>query len=67
MALHLVASHNWPVNQLDVKNVFLHSELAECVYCLQLGRFVDTQHPDHVCLLSKSLYGLKQAPSSWFQ
>jgi hypothetical protein len=22
--LHLAASHNWPVNQLDVKNVFLH-------------------------------------------
>jgi hypothetical protein len=52
---------------LDVKNAFLHSELSEPVYCLQPAGFIDDQHPDHVCLLSKSLYGLKQAPRVWFQ
>jgi hypothetical protein len=29
IVLHLAASRNWPVNQLNVKNAFLHSELAE--------------------------------------
>ena len=28
--------------------------------------FVDSTHPDYVCLLKKSLYGLKQAPRAWF-
>jgi hypothetical protein len=65
--LHLAASRRWPVHQLDVKNAFLHGELAECVYCRQPVGFVNEQLPDHVCLLSKSLYGLKQAPMVWFQ
>jgi hypothetical protein len=65
--LHLTASRNWPVNQLDVKNVFLHGQLSEHVYCQQPSDFVDEQQPNHVCLLSKSLYGLKQAPCAWFQ
>jgi hypothetical protein len=57
--LHLTASRHWPVNQLNIKNTFLHDELAEWVYCLQPAGFVDNDHPDHFCLLSKSLYGLK--------
>jgi hypothetical protein len=65
--LHLAASRRWPVHQLDVKNAFLHGELAECVYCRQPVGFVNEQLPDHVCLLYKSLYGLKQAPMVWFQ
>uniref|UniRef100_A0A0A9BDA3 Uncharacterized protein n=1 Tax=Arundo donax TaxID=35708 RepID=A0A0A9BDA3_ARUDO len=65
--LHLAASRNWPLHQLDVKNAFLHGELTERVYCQQPAGFVDEQHPDHVCLLRKSLYGLKQAPRAWFQ
>jgi hypothetical protein len=65
--LHLAAVRNWLVHQLDVKNEFLHDELSERVYCLQPAGFVNDQHPDHVCLLSKSLYGLKQAPCAWFQ
>jgi hypothetical protein len=50
-----------------VKNAFLHDELSERVYRLQPVGFIDEQHPQHVCLLSKSLYGFKQAPRAWFQ
>jgi histone deacetylase 1/2 len=64
--LHLAATRRWPVHQLDVKNAFLHSDLAERVYCHQPAGFVDKDHPDHVCQLVKSLYGLKQAPRAWF-
>jgi hypothetical protein len=63
--LSIAASRQWPIHQLDVKNVFLHGHLEETVYCDQPPGFVDPTHPDYVCLLQKSLYGLKQAPRAW--
>jgi hypothetical protein len=65
--LHLVATWKWPIQQLDVKNAFLHGDLVEQVYCLEPADFIDADHPDCICLLSKSLYGLKQAPRAWYQ
>lgn len=65
--LHLAAARRWPVHQFDVKNAFLHGDLAERVYCHQPAGFIDTAHPDHICLLIKFLYGLKQTPRAWFQ
>jgi hypothetical protein len=65
-ALHLTTSRHWPVHQLDEKNTFLHGDLAECVYCQQRVGLVDDNHPNHVCLLSKTLYGLQQASHAWF-
>jgi hypothetical protein len=56
--LHLAISRAWPVHQMDVSNAFLHGHLSEQVYCQQPTSFVDVEHPDHVCLLSRSLYRL---------
>jgi hypothetical protein len=64
--LSVALSHNWPVDQLDVKNVFLHGTLIETVYCEQPSGFIDSAHPDYVYRLNKSLYGLKQAPRAWY-
>jgi len=65
--LTLVATYGWPAHQLDVSNAFLHGNLQEQVYSQQPTGFVDPQHPDAVCLLSRSLYGLRQAPRAWFE
>jgi hypothetical protein len=66
MVLATAISHNWPIQQLDVKNAFLHSTLTETIYCCQPTGFTDPAHPDLVCHLRKSLYGLKQAPQAWY-
>ena len=65
--LQLAVSRAWPVHQLNVSDAFLHGHLNEQVFCQQPTGFVDTDYPDHVCLLSRSLYGLKQAPRAWYQ
>ncbi|GKA99728.1 ribonuclease H-like domain-containing protein [Tanacetum coccineum] len=65
--LTLAASRHWPINQLDVKNAFLHGDFSETLYMHQPYGFRDSVHPDYVCLLQRSLYGLKQASRVWFQ
>ncbi|GJS81028.1 ribonuclease H-like domain-containing protein [Tanacetum coccineum] len=65
--LSLAVSRQWPIHQLDVKNIFLNGDLSETMYMHQPPGFVDNQYPHHVCLLQRSLYGLKQAPRAWFQ
>jgi hypothetical protein len=57
LVLATTISHNWLIQQLDVKNAFL----TETVYCCQPTGFTDPAHPDLVCHLRKSLFGLKQA------
>jgi hypothetical protein len=64
--LSIAVSRDWPIQQLDVKNAFLHSTLIETVYCSQPTGFADPAHHDLVCCLKKSLYGLKQAPHTWY-
>ncbi|RVX00402.1 Retrovirus-related Pol polyprotein from transposon TNT 1-94 [Vitis vinifera] len=65
--LSLVANLDWPLQQFDVKNAFLHGELSEEVYMdLPPGCMVLEKQCQKVCKLKKSLYGLKQSPRAWF-
>jgi hypothetical protein len=66
MVLATAISHNWPIQQCDVNNAFLHGTLTETVFCCQPMGFTDPARPDLVCRLHKSLYGLKQAAQAWY-
>ena len=57
--ISLVASYNWNLHQLDIRNVFLHRDLQEEVYIKQSPGFVAQGEIRKVCHLRKSLYGLK--------
>uniref|UniRef100_A0A5B6ZV70 Integrase catalytic domain-containing protein n=1 Tax=Davidia involucrata TaxID=16924 RepID=A0A5B6ZV70_DAVIN len=62
--ISLAANLDWPLHQLDVKNAFLHGDLAETVYMAQPPGF--ESKGECVCHLRKSIYGLKQSPRAWF-
>ena len=50
-----IATHGWDLHHLDIKNVFLHGDLAEEVYMEQSPRFVAQGEIGRVCRLRKSL------------
>ena len=58
----MAAMRSWPLYQLDIKNAFIHYDLAEEVNMEQPPRFVAHGEFGLVCKLSRSLYGLKQPP-----
>ena len=66
--LSLVANLDWPLQQFDVKNAFLHGELSEEVYMdLPPRCIIPEVHCWKVCRLKKSLYRLKQSSRVWFR
>ena len=49
LLISLAAMHHWPLHQLDIKNAFLHGELAEEVYMKQPPGFVAQGESGLVC------------------
>ena len=66
LLLSMAAMRSWPLFQLDIKNVFLHGDLADEVYMEQPPGFITQWEFGLVCKLRRSLYGLKQSPRAWF-
>ncbi|RVW81651.1 Retrovirus-related Pol polyprotein from transposon TNT 1-94 [Vitis vinifera] len=65
LVLGMVAAKNLHLEQLNVKTTFLHGDLEEDLYMIQLEEFIVQGQENLVCKLRKSLYGLKQAPRQW--
>ena len=57
---------SWPLYMLDIKNAFLHGDLAEEVYMEQPPGIVAQGESGLVCRLRSSLYSIKQSPRAWF-
>ena len=67
LVLGMVATENLHLEQLDVKMAFLHGDLKEDIYIIQLEGFIVQGQENLVCKLKKSLYGRKQTPRQWYK
>nr|GEX95121.1 hypothetical protein [Tanacetum cinerariifolium] len=63
--ISITVYYDYEIWQMDVKTTFLSGNLDEDIYMVQLGGFVDPNHPRKECKLQRSIYGLKQASKSW--
>ena len=59
LLLSMTAMQSWLLYQLNIKNVFLHGDMAKEVYMEQPPGFVAQGESGLVCKLCRSLYGLK--------
>ena len=64
--LSLATNFDWSLQQLDVKNAFLHGDLEEVYMETPSGLNGDFKGND-ICRLRKALYGCKQSPWAWFR
>jgi hypothetical protein len=64
--LAFVASKEFKLYKIDVKNAFLNGVIQKEVYVRQSLGFENPKYPNRVYRLSKSLYGLKQASRAWY-
>ena len=64
--ISLAVNLDWPLNQYDIKNAFLHGDLKEEVYMEFPPGYEGITTKGKVCKLRKALYGLKQSPRAWF-
>ena len=64
--LSLATNLDWSLQQLDVKNAFLHGDIEEEVYMEVPMGLEEKFEQGKVCKLKKALYGLKQSPRAWF-
>ena len=65
--LHIGATLNWDIHQMDIKTAFLHGDLVEEVYMVQPMGGKEPGKEDWVRCLNKTLYGLMQATQGWNQ
>ena len=63
----IMAMHDFELEQLDVKTVFVHGKLEKDIYIQQPEGFVVSGKENYVCLLKKSFYGLKRSPMKWYK
>ncbi|RVW80772.1 Retrovirus-related Pol polyprotein from transposon RE1 [Vitis vinifera] len=66
LLLSMAAMCSWPLYQLDIKNAFLHGDLARKFIWSNLLVLLLQGESGLVCRLRRSLYGLKQSPRAWF-
>ena len=64
--LSMVVQYGMILEQLDVKQPFVHGNLEEEIYMCQLEGYENKGSENMVYLLKKSLYGLKQSPRQWY-
>ena len=60
--ISLAVNLDWPLNQYDVKNTFLHGDLKGEIYMECPTGYEGLNNKGRVCKLQKALYGLKQSP-----
>jgi hypothetical protein len=64
LALSIVETKGWEVDQMDVKNAFLYGDISEEIYMEQPHGFMQDSY--FVYQLKKSLYGLRQSSRAWY-
>ncbi|MCO5597387.1 hypothetical protein L7F22_051463 [Adiantum nelumboides] len=64
---HYGAIEDMELMQMDVKVTFLHGNLHEDIYIVQLESFEVKVKEHLVCKLKKSFCGLKESPREWYQ